>query len=80
MCSLYTGARHLVKYHALCAMSQIYVGHTLLDPSISFGKQHDYNTRCSPRFAVPVLCHLASFSNSAAQWWNNLPDDLFGSI
>lgn len=71
----------LVKYRSLCAMNQIYVGqNTLLDPSISFGKQHDYNTRYSPRFALPVLCHLAStktlFRHSAAQWWSNLPDDI----
>ena len=72
----------LVRYRSLCAMRQIYYSEhdTSLNPPITFGSSHNYNTRLSTRFICPECCRLSAtkkaFRHIAAQWWNDLPEGM----
>ena len=50
----------LICYRTLCTMHQLYHRtFTLLNPSILFGPQHTYSTRCSRTFANTMRWHLS---------------------
>ena len=46
-----------------------------LDPSVQYGRQHSYQTRCRDNFASVTLCRLAStksnFRFAATTCWNS---------
>ena len=56
----------------------------LLNPSIQFGHQHTYSTRCPAHFTMIDRCRLAlskrHFQQKAMSWWNSLPLELFGNL
>ena len=69
----------------LCGMLDQYTSRgILLNPSIQFGRQHTYSTRCPAHFAMIDRCRLAltkrHFRQKATSWWNSLPLELFSRL
>ena len=75
----------LTQHRTLCGMLDQYAGRgILLNPSIQFGRQHSYSTRCPAHFAVIDRCRLAlskrHFRQKVTSWWNSLPLELFSHM
>ena len=74
----------LIQYRTLCTMHQLHHRtFNLLDPSILFGPQHTYSTRCPPTFANTARCRFSRtqtfFRYQGAKWWNNLPASIIAA-
>ena len=68
----------------LCGMLDQYTSRgILLNPSIQFGRQHTYSTRCPAHFTMIDRCRLAlskhHFRQKATSWWNSLPLELLAA-
>ena len=65
--------RSLAAFHHHCFSRQC----LQLQPPITFGRSHTYNTRCKAYFANSTYHHLArtqqSFRHRTTCWWNKLP-------